>query len=299
MKKLVFGSLNIDRTYRISHFVQAGETLSAESLKIFCGGKGFNQAVALSRAGNEVYFAGAVGSDGKILMAALQDEGIRSEHVIEMQGFTGHAVIQVNGEGQNCIIVFPGTNGQIEKNMVDKVLADFSAGDLIVLQNEISNIDYIIHRAHEKGMIVAFNPSPFDKRAADCDFHCVDYLLVNEVEGGMISGESSCENILCAIRQRYPRLNILLTLGEDGSAYLDREGNQTNCGIYRVQAVDTTAAGDTYTGYFLSEILKDTPAQQAMRTAAVASGISVSRHGASPSIPKYDEVKQMMASVSV
>ena len=232
-------------------------------------------------------------------MNALHEDGIRCEYVQQLEGATGHAMIQVNEAGQNCIIIFPGTNGQIEKDMVDKVLADFSAGDLIVLQNEISNIDYIIRRAHEKGMIVAFNPSPFNKRAAECDFSCVDYLLVNEVEGGMISGEKEAERILAGVRQQYPNLNILLTLGQDGSVYLDREGNVTRCGIYRVNAVDTTAAGDTFTGYFLSEILKGTPAQHALKIAAVASGISVSRHGASPSIPQREEVEQILETVSI
>ena len=290
MKMVVFGSLNIDKTYSLEDFVRPGQTISASKMEQFCGGKGFNQAIALRRAGNEVYFAGAVGQDGGMLLENLDRNGINREHVKVTDGATGHAIIQLDKNGGNCIIILAGANGEITEADVESTLADFGAGDLIVLQNEISCVPYLLRRAHEKGMIVAFNPSPYDAKIADCDLLCVDYLLVNEVEGAGMSGFSDPDSILDELQKRYPALNIVLTLGGDGSVYQDKNGVRCFCGIHKVDAVDTTAAGDTFTGFFLSEILRHGDATQALRTASVAAGIAVSRKGAEPSIPMMETV---------
>lgn len=290
MKYLVFGSLNIDRTYSVPHFVQAGETMSAAKMELFCGGKGFNQAVALARAGKEVYMAGAVGADGGMLLEALEANGINARYIKRTSGSSGHAVIQVDSSGQNCIIILPGSNGEISEADVDAVLQDFGAGDLIVLQNEISSVAYILQKAHEKGMIVALNPSPYDERIAQYDMGCVDYLLVNEVEGAGITGCAEPIAIADALRRTYPEMNLVLTLGSRGAIYCGADGSRHATGIYRTDAIDTTAAGDTFTGFFLAQITDSGDAELALRQASIASGISVSRKGASPSIPGYREV---------
>ena len=290
MKKLVFGSLNIDRTYRVDHFVSKGETMSADSMELFCGGKGFNQAVAMARAGSKVYFAGAVGKDGDFLLASMNAEGIDTKYVKLTQGDSGHAVIQVDRKGSNCIMIFSAANGEITHDDVDNVLSDFGSGDLIVLQNEISSLDYIIERAHSIGMLVALNPSPFDAKLSTCDFSKVNYLIVNEVEGAALSGKRSWRDIIETIHNMYPGVNLLLTLGENGSIYTRSDGTQAVCGIMRTEACDTTAAGDTFAGYFLSAIAENVPVRDALETAAIASGIAVSRPGASPSIPYAQEV---------
>ncbi len=290
MKYLVFGSLNIDRTYSVPHFVAAGETLSANTMELFCGGKGFNQAVALARAGKNVCFAGAVGSDGGMLLSALQADGIDDRYVKRTDGASGHAVIQVDPQGQNCIIILAGANGQITREDVDKVLEDFSAGDLIVLQNEISNVAYILEQAAKKGMTVALNPSPFNAQIAQYNMDYVDYLLVNEVEGEAIAGCAEPKAIADRIRELYPNMNLVLTLGSRGAIYCGKDGSYCATGIYRTNAVDTTAAGDTFTGYFLAQITDSGDAKLALQQASIASGISVSRKGASPSIPGREEV---------
>ena len=290
MKMVVFGSLNIDKTYSLEDFVRPGQTISASKMEQFCGGQGFNQAIALRRAGNEVHFAGAVGQDGVMLLENLDRNGINRDHVKVTDGATGHAIIQLDRKGGNCIIILAGANGEITEADVESTLADFGEGDLIVLQNEISCVPYILRRAHEKGMIVAFNPSPYDAKIADCDLSCVDYLLVNEVEGAGMSGYSDPDSILDELRTRYPALNIVLTLGGDGSVYQAKDGARYFCGVHKVEAVDTTAAGDTFTGFFLSEILHHGDAAKALHTAAVAAGIAVSRKGAEPSIPMLTEV---------
>ena len=294
MKMVVFGSLNIDKVYSLEEFVRPGQTVSANKMEEFCGGKGFNQGIALRRAGNEVHFAGAVGQDGGMLLQTLDANGIDRSCVKVTSGATGHAIIQLDKKGGNCIIILAGANGEITGADVEATLSNFGAGDLIVLQNEISCVPYILRRAREKGMIVAFNPSPYDAKIAGCDLSCVDYLLVNEVEGAGMAGCTDADAILDALHARYPALNIVLTLGGDGSVYQDKHGARFTCGVHKVEAVDTTAAGDTFTGFFLSEILRHGDAQKALRTASVAAGIAVSRKGAEPSIPTMAEVEALL-----
>lgn len=293
MKKLVFGSLNIDRTYQVPHFVLPGETLMSEKMELFCGGKGFNQAIAFARAGEKMSFAGAVGADGDLLVQGLEQDGISLEYLCRVNGASGHAVIQVDPQGQNCIIILRGANGEISKEYIDETLSHFGAGDFIMLQNEISNIDYLITQAKSRGMIVGFNPSPWNEKALDCDYSLVDYLLVNEVEGVAVAGSNQPDEILTMIHSRYPNMNVLLTLGSSGSIYMDRTGKRTVGTIHKVDAVDTTAAGDTFTGYFLSELLNGSSPERSLAIAAIASGISVSRKGASASIPYRDEVEKV------
>ena len=290
MKVLVFGSANIDRTYTVDHFVTAGETASADKMELFCGGKGFNQAVAFARAGSDVYFAGAIGEDGDLLANTLHENGVNIDYLKRIPGPSGHAVIQVTPDGQNSILILAGSNGAITHEDVDTVLAAFSSGDLVVLQNEISSVGYIIDRAKERGMIVALNPSPFNDRIRTYDLSKVDYLLVNEVEGNLLTGFTDPGEIVADIRCRYPEANVVLTLGCEGSVFAGKDGSCLSCGVYKTTAVDTTAAGDTYTGYFLSEAISTGDIRAALKTAAVAGGISVSRKGAAGSIPYRNEV---------
>ncbi len=294
MKMVVFGSLNIDKVYSLQEFVRPGQTISARKMELFCGGKGFNQAIALRRAGNEVCFAGAVGQDGGMLLDTLDRNGIDRSCVRITDGATGHAVIQLDDRGQNCIIILAGANGEITAEDVEASLARFGKGDLIILQNEISCVPLILRRAREKGMIVAFNPSPYDEKISDCDLNNVDYLLVNEVEGAGMSGQTAPDAILDTLHARCPSLNIVLTLGGDGSMYQGSDGTRQAMGIHRTKAVDTTAAGDTFTGFFLSEMLRHGDASKALHLASVAAGIAVSRKGAEPSIPLMDEVEAIV-----
>ena len=142
MKVLVFGSANIDRTYSVDHVVIGGETISSTSLTEFCGGKGFNQAIALARAGCNVFFAGAIGVDGELLERVLRENGVNTDYLNHVNAPTGHAIIQVTPDGKNSIIISAGANGMITHEDVDTVLSAFSSGDLVVLQNEISSVDY-------------------------------------------------------------------------------------------------------------------------------------------------------------
>ena len=298
MKKLVFGSLNIDRTYQVTGFVRPKETISALDYACFCGGKGFNQAVALARAGSELYFAGVIGADGEMLRQGLLDEGIHTQLRKASPNANGHAVIQVNERGENCIIVAAGSNAEVSREYVDEVLEHFAKGDLILLQNEIPHIGYIIDRASEKGMEIALNPSPFNQAVENCRLDRVRYLLINEVEGCELTGKHEPEDILDAIEARFAGIAVVLTLGEKGACFKAADGRRFFCEAAPCVCVDTTAAGDTFTGYFLTEYLEQGDAALALRRAAVASAIAVSRKGAYDSIPRREEVLRKLEAAS-
>ena len=294
MKKLVLGSLNIDRTYRVEKIVVPKETVSAEKYESFCGGKGFNQAVALSRAGSEVYFAGVIGHDGGVFLDELQRDGIKTDFIKKSSTYSGHAVIQIDRDGQNCIIIVPGSNAEITEEYIDEIFSNFSEGDLIVLQNEITCVGYAIAEARRRGLIVAFNPSPINDSLKHCDLSKVNILIVNEVEGAVISGFEDENDIIAGLRKSYPGLSIVLTKGECGSVFIDKDGTRFESEAISCDVVDTTAAGDTFTGYFLNELFRGNSPDRALRIASFASGISVTKKGASPSIPLFEEVEKAM-----
>ena len=180
-KFLSFGSLNIDYTYRVAHFVGAGETLAASEVKIFCGGKGLNQSVALAKAGGAVYHAGAIGTDGTFLLEELQKANVNTELVTVLaHEKTGHAIIQNTADGENCILLYGGANKCIAREQIDAALARFAHGDMLVLQNEINEIPYLIERAKEKGMVIAFTPAPMHKNVRSYPLEKADYILLNE-----------------------------------------------------------------------------------------------------------------------
>lgn len=214
---------------------------------------------------------------------------MNTEFIRKIDGPCGHTVIQVDKDGQNCILLFGGSNRSITREFVDEVLNSFEKGDILLLQNEVNELDYIIDKAYDKGMMIIINPSPYDSALDACDLSKVSLFLVNEIEGYQITGEKEPEQILAKIKELYPKAKIVLTLGGDGSVYQDETGIYRQ-GIFKVKAVDTTAAGDTFTGYFISSILENMPVQQGLELAAKASAIAVSRPGATASIPLREEV---------
>ena len=289
MKVLNFGSLNLDYVYQVDHIIIPGETQATKSRNTFCGGKGLNQSIALAKAGIPVYHAGQIGEEGDILLETCKANGVNTEFIRKVAGPSGHTVIQVDKNGQNSILLFGGSNRSITREFVDSVLANFEKDDILLLQNEVNELDYIIDISYEKGMMIILNPSPYDSALDACDLSKVSLFLVNEIEGFQITGEKEPEKILAKIKEVYPKAKIVLTLGGDGSVYQDETGIYHQ-GIFKVKAVDTTAAGDTFTGYFISSILDGTPVQEGLKLAAKASAIAVSRPGATDSIPLREEV---------
>lgn len=282
-KVLNFGSLNVDHVYKVNHFVMPGETISSGSLQHFCGGKGLNQSVALARAGAIVYHGGAVGKDGMVLKEQLEKDGVDVAGVLVREDVdTGHAIIQVDENGQNCIILYGGANQCITKAQIDDTLERFEKGDIILLQNEINEVSYLITQAAKRGLRIFLNPSPCDEKIKDLPLELVDTFLLNEVEGAQITGEN--EQIMEALKKKFPKAKIILTLGSQGAVYGYKE-QEIFQPAQKVKTVDTTAAGDTFTGYYIAQISQGHTVMEALQLAAKAAAIAVTRQGAVPSIP--------------
>ena len=293
MKVLCFGSANLDHIYQVDHFTQPGESQHCLSYNVNCGGKGANQAIASALAGNETYFAGMIGKDGLLLKQTLEAKGVHVDDLQCVDAPTGHAVIEVDRSGQNRIVVFGGTNQMITEELVDEVLSCFSAGDLVILQNEISNVPYIIDRCSEKGMIIVFNAAPYDEALQTFPIGRTTWLVVNETEGAGLTGKQSCDEIPLALKQRYPDTNILFTMGAAGSRIVTDHEDFT-VAAQQVPVTDTTGAGDTYIGYFVRGLAEGRTLCETARLATAASALAITRSGAAASIPDYDEVLRLL-----
>lgn len=289
MKIINFGSLNIDHVYHVPHFVKPGETIAAKSYQKNPGGKGMNQSVALARAGATVYHAGKIGPDGVFLKEMLEAEGVDTTYLKVDETPTGHAMIQVDPTGQNSIMIFGGANAAISEEEMRQVFSHFEAGTYLLLQNEIAGIAALITAASEAGLKIILNPSPINEELLAAPLELVDYFILNEIEGKALTGKRSENSILDTLRARYPHAEFVLTIGKDGALY-DSKELRMYIPAQKVQAVDTTAAGDTFTGYFYASYLSGMDSQQAMELASKAAAITVSRNGAAGSIPKADEI---------
>lgn len=294
MKVLNIGSMNLDLVYSVDHIVQPGETEASFALDTFLGGKGLNQSMALAKAGVEVWQGGMIGEDGQIFLDACAEYGVKSDYIRTVPGKSGHAVIQRDKNAQNCILLYGGANQKLTEEYVDSVLADFAAGDILLLQNEVNQMTYIVEKAYEKGMQIALNPSPFNEKLDAVDMKKISIFLLNEVEGGQITGRSDPDEIIAEMLHRFPEARIVLTLGKDGAVYADAKQKHFQP-VFKVQAVDTTAAGDTFTGYFLAGLLDGMEVPEILKMSAKASSIAVTREGAVPSIPYREEVERALA----
>ena len=294
MRILNFGSLNLDYVYSVEHFARPGETLAAASRAVKAGGKGLNQSVALARAGAPVSHAGCLGAGGDMLKSILEENGVDTEFLLPVSEAQGHAVIQVNRAGENCILLYGGSNRCVPEEHIRRVLSRFGRGDWLLLQNEINSLPLITELASARGMHIVLNPSPFDGTLREIDFSRLDWILVNEIEAEQISGEREPDQVWAVLHERYPALSLLFTLGSRGSAAYRVNGDAVEtCRVdaVPVKAVDTTAAGDTYTGYFIAGLTAGKPLRMCMEEASRASALSVTRPGAAESIPWRNELK--------
>lgn len=292
MRFLNYGSVNIDLVFSVDHVVQPGETLSSTGFFKSAGGKGANQSAALAKAGADVTHAGKIGADGQFLVDLLSGYGVDTSLIRLYEGASGQALIQLDKQKQNAIVLFGGGNLAITKGEIEESLALFGAGDMLVLQNEIVHVSYLIERAKARGMSVCLNTAPFDEKILGYPLHLVDILVVNEIEGAALAGSaqgSTFSEVLEALVHAYPGSEIVLTAGKHG-AYYGYKSLRLHEPIYELPVADTTAAGDTFIGYFLTSRSLGHGQQEALRYACKASGIAVSRVGAMGSIPFAGEV---------
>ncbi|NLM18584.1 MAG: ribokinase [Clostridiaceae bacterium] len=298
MKILNFGSLNIDYVYNVDHIIVSGETLSASDRNIFPGGKGLNQSVAFARAGANVWHAGNIGKeDGGILLDTLKENSINTDYLQQLDNApSGHTVIQVDKTGLNCILVYGGANSLQTRENIDNTLKNFSANDYLILQNEINDISYIMEKAKSIGMKIILNPSPIDEDILALPLDYVDVFMVNEIEAAQLVDGDSDEELLDNFVKKYPDAHTVMTIGSRGAHYAYKDQREFH-GIFDIKVVDSTAAGDTFTGYFIQTFAETNDAYEALRVASAASTLAVSRAGASTSIPYLEEVEQFLAEV--
>lgn len=289
MKVLNIGSMNLDHVYTVDHIVEPGETQSSTQFQLFLGGKGMNQSVALAKAGVEVYQGGMIGEDGSVFLDACREYGIYADHIRTVDARTGHAIIQIDKNAQNCILLYGGANQALTEAYIDEVIGQFDQGDILLLQNEVNLMPYIVDRGYAQGMKIVLNPSPFDDKLKAVDMTKISLFLLNEIEGYQLTGCREPDAIIDSIRERFPHAAVVLTLGSDGAVYADQSCKHFQP-IFPVKAVDTTAAGDTFTGYFIAGLAQGMEIPDILRMSAKASSIAVSRAGAVLSIPYRDEV---------
>jgi len=292
MRFLNYGSVNIDLIFTVDHIVKGGETLQSTSLNKSAGGKGANQSAALAKAGAPVFHAGKVGQDGDFLLQLLSSYGVDVSCIRTYEGSTGQALIQLDANKQNALILYSGGNGHITTDEIDQTLQHFGSDDVLVLQNEIVHTDYLIKQAKRRGMKVCMNVAPFDPSALSLPLDHIDLLVVNEIEGAGLAGmqeTSDYKAILERLVTRYPASEILLTIGKQGCWYAFKD-LRIHHDIYDTPVVDTTAAGDTFIGYYLASIARGCSIRQALQYASKAAGLAVSRPGAMASIPLAEEV---------
>ena len=289
MSVLNFGSCCIDHVYSVPHFAAPGETLPCSDYQVHPGGKGLNQSIALAAAGAKVRHAGKVGEDGRWLLELMASKNIDVSMMKVDAGPTGHANIQVTPEGENSIVLFGGANRTITKSDIDEALEDVKSGEFLLLQNEISSLDYLIDRAREKKMRVVFNAAPMNGDVNALPLEAIELLVINEIEGFELTTKTAPDDIIAILSSRFASTNILLTLGPAGSIYAGK-GDSVFQPAMKVDAIDTTAAGDTYVGFFLAGYSAGNSVEECLALATSAAAVCVTRAGAATSIPSLGEL---------
>jgi ribokinase len=278
-----FGSINLDHVYRVPHLPHPMETLSAYGYDVFLGGKGINQTIAIHNSGGDVQHIGAVGPDGSSAVSRIEAMGISTSRIKRVNVPTGQAIIFVDDQGENSIVLTAGANHELCIEQLDEVFSHATPSDWVLLQNETNLAREIVQRAKEKGCQVAYSAAPFVAETAMSILPKTDLLIVNKFEA-----ESLAENLGVEI-DRIPVPMLLVTLGDEGAFFRDAKGIQHQ-DAFKVEVMDTTGAGDTFLGSFLASFAKGEYPLVSMRYALAASAIQVTRNGAAIAIPTHDEV---------
>ena len=287
MKILNLGSINKDFFYSVNDFVKPGETIPSIRYNVKIGGKGLNQSVGISKAGQKIYHAGIINKDDTFILDKLKKWNINCENIVLGDNPTGHAIIQVDKNGENSIIIHGGANHDFDIKFIKSVLSKFDSGDILVLQNEINNIKEIIDRAHHKKMKIVFNPAPFNNEILSYDLNKISTLILNQTEGEALSKEKKPDGILKVLNSKFNNTEIILTLGEKGSLYSFKD-ELLKIKAHKVDTIDTTGAGDTFIGYYVAGIASDISKKNNLNRASEAAAIATTKLGGAESIPKIN-----------
>ncbi len=280
------GSINADMVYSLPHLPQAGETLAAGEFAQFLGGKGANMSVAAARAGSHVCHIGAVGPEGTWARDRLMEYGVDTRHIAQIDTPTGHAIVAVDQGGENQIILFPGANRAITQDQLGQALSAASAGDILVMQNETNLQAEAARMGRDLGLQVAYAAAPFDAKAVQAVLPHIDLLFMNEVEAGQLQEATGLAPEALGVA------DVIITLGAKGARHIHGpSGEVQEISALPVTPLDTTGAGDTFTGYVLAGLDRNMPMAQAMAQATRAAALMVTRHGTADVIPDLKEVQ--------
>jgi ribokinase len=280
------GSINIDMVYQVPHLPVPGETLAAKIYSQGLGGKGANMSVAAARAAARVRHIGAVGADGRWAVERLLEYGVDTTHISEFSGVTGHAVINVDDAGENAIVLWAGANNLISTDQIGRALAEANTGDTLIMQNETSGQLDAAKMAKDLGLKVVYAAAPFDANAITLLLPYIDLLVLNEVEA---------QQLKMAIGKPPEALeidNVIVTLGGDGCRwYANSAKLVTDFSAIKVDPIDTTGAGDTFTGYVVAGLDRGMVMEQAIHLASQAGALMVTRLGTADVIPDLKEIQ--------
>lgn len=283
------GSINIDHFYRLPHLPLPGETLAAADYAVGLGGKGANQSAAAAKAGAHVVHVGAVGADGVWTVDRLAGWGVDVAHISRIKAPTGHAIINVDGAGENTIVLFPGANRALQLGDVELALAGARRGDILLMQNETAHQPEAARIAQAKGMRVIYSAAPFDVDAVRAVIENVTILAVNAVEAQQL-----CD-ALHLTPQTLPVPEVLMTRGAEGAVWhSNSSGQHVHAPAFKVDVVDTTGAGDTFAGYFAAALDEGQLPDAALRLAGAAAALKVTRSGTADAIPLRAEVDDFL-----
>ena len=303
MSVLVFGSLNLDLVTYADKLPAIGETIVGEKLLKFPGGKGLNQAIAARRAGSEVLMVGSIGNDadGDYLFDILKSENIDPKFITKTSEQTGIAVIEVSKSAENRIIIIAGANSKTRFSNEVLTSSPSVTVSLAQLETPIAEVAKFIHESKAAGKITILNPAPIQKLDQQL-LQDTDYLIANETEASFLIGSavehlSKDEAVTIARQlQKNGSKKVIITLGEQGSVYLDQE-KELFTPAYKVKAVDTTAAGDAFCGAIATAISENKPVEYALKFASAAGGLAATKAGAVPSLPTQQEILSMITSL--
>ncbi len=298
---LNFGSINIDHVYRVSSVVEPGQTLACTGLSSGLGGKGANQSVAVAAAGGRVTHLGRLGRADAWALDVLASRGVNTDLITLVDEPSGHAMIQLDDRGENAIIVHGGANQGMQLKDLEAALDRQPPVGFLLLQNECNLLAQAIDLAHRRQIPVILNPAPMSERVADLPLNKLDTLVVNETEASALTraltgtlaktpvDSEAQQDLAQSLRQKFPELRIVCTKGSAG-VRLFHGDEQISVAAPKVPVVDTTAAGDTFVGYFAAGLAEGMTNRQALERAVLAGAVAVTRAGAIASIPTADQL---------
>ena len=290
-KIINFGSINIDHVYRVPHLVKPGETLSSLDLVTGLGGKGANQSVAIARAGVSVAHVGRVFKGDRWAVELLASTGVDTDNIALIEGASGHAIIQVDDQGENAIVLHGGANQSFSIADIESALNHNQQARYLLMQNETNLLAEAFELAQAKGIKIVLNPAPMTDNIKDLPLAKLDTLIVNQGEAEALCGAADIDQMTQQMAALAPQTRVVVTLGGDGAMLL-ANGEVTHINSPSVDVVDTTGAGDTFVGYFLAGVAEGMNDHDALQRACLAGSIAVTRQGAITAIPDRSEVNR-------